>query len=225
MSEPFLSTTTRDVPLVPVRAALLFVDVQNFSCHPDGAEWSAMSPEDRAEQMTPFLHKMKTRVLPRMRRLQAACRSARIEVIYTTIESLTVDGRDRSLDYKITGFNVPKGSWDGKVVDEIAPGEDEIILPKSSSSVFVSTNIDYVLRNLGVQQLVISGVLTDQCVESAIRDACDLGYLVTQVTDACATFTEERQSASIRAVRGYCRQITTDALLDELSRVEASART
>jgi len=40
--------------------------------------------------------------------------------MYTTIESLTLDGRDRSLDYKITGFNVPKGSWDGKVIDQIA---------------------------------------------------------------------------------------------------------
>ena len=124
-----------------------------------------------------------------MQRLQAACREAGIEVMYTTIESLTLDGRDRSLDYKITGFNVPKGSWDGKVIDEIAPGEDEIVLPKSSSSVFVSTHIDYLLRNLGVRQVVLVGLVTDQCVESAIRDACDLGYLVTQVTDACVTYT------------------------------------
>ena len=102
-----------------------------------------------------------------MQRLQAAFRAAGIEVLYTTIESLTKDGRDRSLDYKITGFNVPKGSWDGKVIDEIAPGDDEIVLPKSSSSVFVSTHIDYLLRNLGVKQLVISGIVTDQCVESA----------------------------------------------------------
>jgi ureidoacrylate peracid hydrolase len=216
MSDLFLSTTSREVPLVPSRAALLFIDVQNFSCHPDGAEWATMPEEERAAKMGPFLELMHAQVLPRMQRLQAGCRAAGIEVLYTTIESLTRDGRDRSLDYKITGFNVPKGSWDGRVVDEIAPGEDEIVLPKSSSSVFVSTHIDYILRNLGVQQLVISGVLTDQCVESAIRDACDLGYLVTQVTDACATFSEERQAASLRAIRGYCRQVTTDDLLAEV---------
>ena len=216
MSGIFLSETTRDVPLVPARAALLFVDVQNFSCHPDGAEWDGMSEAERAEKKAPFLSLMTAEVLPRMQRLQAACRKAGVEVMYTTIESLTKDGRDRSLDYKITGFNVPKGSWDGRVVDEIAPGEDEIVLPKSSSSVFVSTNIDYILRNLGVQQLVISGVLTDQCVESAIRDACDLGYLVTQVTDACATFAEARQAASLSAISGYCRQVTTDELIAEL---------
>jgi ureidoacrylate peracid hydrolase len=216
MSSLFLSTTSRDIPLVPDRAALLFIDVQNFSCHPDGAEWALMDADERAAKKEPFLAAM-AEVLPRMRRLQEAFRAAEIEVMYTTIESLTKDGRDRSLDYKITGFNVPKGSWDGKVLDEIAPGEDEIVLPKSSSSVFVSTNIDYILRNLGVQQLVLSGVLTDQCVESAIRDACDLGYLVTQVTDACATFTEARQAASITAIRGYCRQVTTDRLIAELA--------
>ena len=137
--------------------------------------------------------------------------------MYTTIESLTRDGRDRSLDYKITGFNVPKGSWDGKVIDQILPGEDEIVLPKSSSSVFVSTHIDYVLRNLGVKQLVISGLITDQCVESAVRDACDLGYLVTQITDACLTYSQARHDNSIYTIRGYCRQITTEELVAELS--------
>ena len=216
MPSPFLSTTSRQVPIVPDRAALLFIDVQNFSCHPDGAEWNAMSPQELSEKRDPFLAQMQHHVLPRMQRLQAAARRAGVEVMYTTIESLTLDGRDRSLDYKITGFNVPKGAWDGKVMDEIAPQGDEIVLPKSSSSVFVSTHIDYLLRNLGVQQLILSGVLTDQCVESAIRDACDLGYLVTQVTDACATFTAARQAASIAAIKGYCRQMTTDELVAEL---------
>lgn len=137
-------------------------------------------------------------------------------MLHTTIESLTKDGRDRSLDYKITGFNVPKGSWDGKVIDELEPLDDEIVLPKSSSSVFVSTHIDYLLRNLGVKQIVLCGLVTDQCVESAVRDACDLNYLVTLVPDACGTYSEERQNTSLRAIQGYCRQISTDDLLQEI---------
>ena len=67
------------------------------------------------------------------------------------IESLTADGRDRSLDYKISGFHVPRGSWDARVLDAIAPTADEIVLPKTSSSAFVSTTLDTVLRNLGVK--------------------------------------------------------------------------
>lgn len=210
-------TLTREVPLVPGQSALLFVDVQNFSAHRKGAEFTDLAQDEFEEKYGWYFEQLESRVVPNMQRLQAACRKAGVEVMYTTIESLTLDGRDRSLDYKITGFNVPKGSWDGKVIDELAPGDDEIVLPKSSSSVFVSTHIDYILRNLGVKQLVISGLVTDQCVEGAIRDACDLGYLVTEVTDACLTYTQARHDNSLSAIKGYCRQVTTDALVAELA--------
>lgn len=209
-------TLTRNLPLVPTDSALLFIDVQNFAAHREGGEFKDLAQADFTARYGWFFEELDIRVIPNMQALQSACRAARIEVMYTTIESLTLDGRDRSLDYKITGFNVPKGAWDGKVIDQIAPMGDEIVLPKSSSSVFVSTHIDYVLRNLGVKQLVISGLITDQCVESAIRDACDLGYLVTQVTDACLTYTPERHDNSLRTIKGYCRHVTTAELIAEL---------
>lgn len=208
---------SRDVPLIPTQSCLLFVDVQNFAAKREGGEFKELSIETLEEKYGWFFRELERRVIPNMQRLQKAVRAAKIEIIYTTIESLTRDGRDRSLDYKITGFNVPKGSWDGKVIDEIAPSEDEIWLPKSSSSVFISTHIDYILRNLGVRQVVISGLVTDQCVESAIRDACDLGYLVTQATDACLTYDQERHDNSLRAIKGYCRQRTVDEIVGELS--------
>lgn len=209
-------TLSRDIPLVPRDSALLFIDVQNFSAHRDGGEFKDTPPVEFEARFGAFFSDLEARVIPNMRALQAACRAAGIEVMFTVIESLTVDGRDRSLDYKITGFHVPKGSWDGRVIDQIAPQGDEMVLPKTSSSVFISTNIDYILRNLGIRQLVISGLLTDQCVESAVRDACDLGYLVTQVTDACLTLTPERQANSLSAIKGYCRQVTTDELIAEI---------
>ncbi|TIO48734.1 MAG: cysteine hydrolase, partial [Mesorhizobium sp.] len=143
--------TTREVPLNLKESALLFIDVQNFSVRRDGGEFLEVSDADIAGKYGYYFERLRSLAIPNMKRLQAAFRHAGIEVLYTTIESLTLDGRDRSLDYKITGFHVPKGSWDGKVIDEIAPGEDEIVLPKSSSSVFVSTHIDYLLRNLGVR--------------------------------------------------------------------------
>ncbi len=208
--------TTRDIALDPKASGILFIDVQNFSSGPEGGEFKDVPPDEVTKTYGYFFDQAKTVAIPNMQKLQAACRKAGVEVLYTTIESLTKDGRDRSLDYKITGFNVPKGSWDGKVIDEIAPTDDEIVLPKSSSSVFISTNIDYLLRNLGIRQLVLCGFLTDQCVESAVRDACDLGYLVTLVPDACATITPERQETSLRAIKGYCRQINTDDLIREI---------
>jgi len=208
--------TSREIPLEIGSSALLFIDVQNFSVRREGGEFKALADEEITEKYGHYFERLGA-VIPNMQRLQAAFRSAGIEVLYTTIESLTKDGRDRSLDYKITGFLVPKGSWDGKVIDEIAPADDEIVLPKGSSSVFVSTHIDYLLRNLGVRQLVICGLVTDQCVESAVRDACDLGYLVTLVTDACGAYSAERHEDSLRAIRGYCRQVTTDALVAEVA--------
>ena len=214
----FDALTTRDVPLEHKSSALLFIDVQNFAVRREGGEFKDVPDAELAQRYGYYFDRLKSDAIPNMQRLHRAFRAAGIEVHYTTIESLTKDGRDRSLDYKITGFLVPKGSWDGKVITEIAPGEDEIVLPKGSSSVFVSTHIDYILRNLGVRQLVIAGLITDQCVESAVRDACDLGYLVTLVPDACATMSEDRHQNSLRAIKGYCRQVTTDALIAEIGR-------
>jgi ureidoacrylate peracid hydrolase len=213
-----MTKLTRELPLVPDQSALLFIDVQNYCGRREGGEFKDIAAAELEAKYGWFFGQLDAHVLANMRALQRAFRAHDIEVMYTVIESLTKDGRDMSLDYKITGFHVPRGSWDAQVLDAIAPGDDEIVLPKSSSSVFVSTHIDYVLRNLGVRQLAIAGLITDQCVESAVRDACDLGYLVTLVTDACATYSSERHEHSLREIAGYCRQVTTAQLVDELAR-------
>jgi len=213
------SKLSREVEIDPEHTALLFVDIQNYNCRRDGGEYATLTAEQREQQYGYFFRTLTDSALPNMVQLQLACRSSGIEVLYTVIESLTEDGRDRSLDYKITGFNVPKGSLDARVIEELAPRGDEILFPKTSSSVFISTNIDYVLRNLGTRYLIIAGCLTDQCVDSAVRDACDLGYLVTVPTDACLTLSAERHDWSLRNNRGYCRQRTTQQLLAEIARL------
>jgi ureidoacrylate peracid hydrolase len=65
-------------------------------------------------------------------------------------------------------------------------------------------------------------MMTDQCVESAVRDACDLGYLVTLATNACTTDSTERHEQSLIGIRGYCRQRPTDALLAEIAALTRS---
>jgi ureidoacrylate peracid hydrolase len=221
MSDNVLS---REVEIDPQHAALLIIDIQNYTARADGSEYAALAETELQARYGFFFRTLHEAVLPNIRRLQLACRRAGIEVMFTVIESLTGDGRDRSLDYKISNMQVPRGSWDARVLEEIAPAPDEIVIPKTSSSVFISTNIDYVLRNLGVRSLMITGGLTDQCVDSAIRDACDLGYLVTAVTDACATQTQERHDWALRNNRGYCRQRTTAELLAEIERLTTPRR-
>jgi len=206
----------RERPIVPARTALLSIDMQN-------AEYSAeqlaraRDPGDPAHRLLGFLERLEAVVLPNQQRLQAAARAAGIEVIYTVIESLTQDGRDRSLDHKISRLHFPKGSWEAQVIPAVAPQGDEILIPKTSSGIFNSTNVDYVLRNLGIEYLVIYGVMTDQCVESAIRDAADRGFLVTQIEDACAAETEAGHAGSIEAMKGhFCRTRSTDAMIAEI---------
>ena len=202
-----MNMPSREVPIDPVHAALLIIDVQNYCAG------------ERAEISEYFRQSFRETVLSNIRRLQLACRRGGIEVVYSVIENMTRDGRDRSLDYKISGIDVAHGSWDAEVVDEIAPGDDEMVFRKTSSNVFISTNIDYVLRNLVVRSLMVTGLMTDQCVESAVRDACDLGYLVTLVTDACTTKTAKRHAQSLIGIRGYCRQRTTEELVIEIETV------
>ena len=206
-----MSTPSREAPIDPAHAAFLIIDVQNHCAGP---------AVGKTEYFRQSVHDT---VLPNIRRLQLACRQAGIEVLYSVIENLTRDGRDRSLDYKISGIDVPCGSWEAQVVAEIAPADDEMIFRKTSSNVFISTNVDYVLRNLGSRSLIIAGIMTDQCVESAVRDACDLGYLVTLVTDACTTSSAERHEQSLIGIRGYCRQRTTHAVVAEIAAVTGSS--
>lgn len=206
----------RERKIVPARTALLSVDMQNAEYSAELLARARTPGEAEAEKLY-FLERLERTVLPNQQRLQAAAREAGIEVIYTVIESLTQDGRDRSLDHKISRLHHPKGSWEAQVIPEVAPQGDEIIIPKTSSGIFNSTNVDYVLHNLGIEFLIVYGVMTDQCVESTIRDAADRSYLVTQIEDACAAETEEGHLRSIEAMKGhYCRTRSTDEMIAEI---------
>lgn len=206
----------RNIPVQPAQTALLVIDVQNYTME-DGGEYAGMEPEEIERRCGYFFREMRGRAIPNIQSLLRAARGARIEVIYTVIASHCRDGRDLSLDYKISNLFCHKDSRDAQVLEEVAPEGDEIVLPKTSSSVFISTNIHYILGNLGIRQLIITGALTDQCVDSAVRDACDLGYLVTVPTDACATRSRVRHENSLANNAGYCRQISTQALLAEIA--------
>ena len=99
MSDTMSQALSREVEIEPARTALLFVDVQNYNCLPGGGEYAQLDPASREQRYGYFFRTLQQSALPNMLRLQQACRRARIEVTYTVIESLTADGRDRSLDY------------------------------------------------------------------------------------------------------------------------------
>ena len=189
--------------------ALLVIDVQK-------GEYNKEYIKNNQKEQYLF-ERIENKVIPNGIKLINSCRNKKIEVIYTVVESLTLDGRDRGLDYKISGIFAPKGSWQAKVVDELKPLENEIIIPKTSSSLFNSTNFEYVLRNLSIQYLMIMGIVTDQCVETAVRDGCDRGFLVTLIEDACATHSQQRHDESLIGIKGYCRIRKTEEVLKEIN--------
>ena len=198
----------RERALEPDRTALLVIDLQKGHYNDEDV---ATDPERS------YLHNRIAKVVvPNGQRLIAACRAAQVEVIYTVIECLTLDGRDRSLDYKISGLFAAKGSQQAEVIDALAPLENEIVIPKTSSSLFNSTNFEYVLRNLAVEYVTVIGMLTDQCVETTVRDGCDRGFLMTVVEDACAARSERRHVESLIGIKGYCRQRTSNEIIAEL---------
>ena len=200
----------------PGKTALLVVDLQKGEYN----EEKCRAEPERAH----LWNRIRDVVIPNGQPLIAACRQAGVEVMYTVVESLTLDGRDRSLDYKISGIFAAKGSWDAEVIDELRPDPNDIIIPKTSSSLFNSTNFEYVLRNLGIEYMMVMGVVTDQCVETAVRDGCDRGFLMTVVDDACATFSEARHRESLIGIKGYCRVRTTEQIVAELDAARGRRR-
>ncbi len=200
----------RDKPLVPKATAVLIVD----------AQCGEVTEKHRREQPE-YWAAVNERALPAMKRLIDGARAAGCEIVYTVIEALTKDGRDRSLDHKLSGILFPRGSDEARVIPSVAPGEDDIVLTKTSSGVFNSTNLDYVLRNLGIENVVVAGFLTDQCVDMAVRDGADRGYYMICAADACATYSAARHDTALKAFGGYClvRDVAgiTDALAAERS--------
>lgn len=190
--------------------ALLYVDMQRIWCEPN------LDPTHPQDADSYYHRRLRGKVIPNQVRILEAGRRAGCNVLHTIVESLTLDGRDRSLDHKLSDMHVPKGAPEGQVIDALSPTENEIVLPKTSSGVFNSTNIDYVLRNLNTRYLIIMGVVTDQCVDMAVRDAADRGYLVTVVDDACATYSQERHEAALRAYAGYCWIANTETIVRRL---------
>lgn len=189
----------RDEAFRPGQTALLLVDMQRIWLEPG---LDPGHPDWGADHF--FYRRTREVVIPNQVRLLAAARASGVEVMHTIIQSLTEDGRDRSLDHKLTPIHVPPSLPEGLPPAELAPVGDEIMLPKTSSGIFNSTNVDYLLRNLGIRQLVVAGVLTDQCVDMTVRDGADRGYLVTCVADACAAPTPERHETALKAFGGYC---------------------
>ena len=171
-------------------------------------------------------------VIPNIQKLQACFRDCGLETIHIRIQALTQNGRDRSLGHKRLKLLARPGSKEAEFLEEVAPVGDEIVINKTASGVFSSTNLYYILNNLKIDSLFVTGVYTNECVSTTVRDAADLGFLVTLIDDGCTTVTPELHASSTATLRDrYARIITTDMAINEIqntfqkvSQVRKSAR-
>lgn len=205
-----------EVPLTPGETALILIDLQYFDASPDHGIYGRMRREGQGALCEYFVGQL-PRTVENSRRLLDACREKKIEVIYTRIGSITADGRDLSPSYKEKGFYAPPDSLDAQILDELRPLGDEIVLTKTSTSAFTSTNIDQMLRYMGIKNLIFCGVHTNYCVETTIRDAYDRGYGAILASDACASLREDYHQMALAVMdQIFCHVLTTDEILRRL---------
>ena len=195
-----------DIILADQHTAHLVIDVQNTYLEKD-------DPQE-AERWEPFITHMKGSVIPNIARLVDTCRSRGVENIFARIACLKEDGRDRSLSQKKPGFNyllLPKDREASQIVPELAPIGDEIVITKTTDSALTGTNLRLVLHNMGINNVIISGIFTDQCISSTVRCLADESFNVIVVEDCCAAATENLHRKELEIINMiYCHVVKLD---------------
>jgi nicotinamidase-related amidase len=182
--------------------ALLCVDLQYVDAHPDfglGAKAKHLGIGDFLDY---YWGEVQGTVLPNVRRLQDVARRKGVEVIHVRVAANTADGRDTTRRYLSMGLRTPRDAREAQFLPEVAPCGDELILSKLTSSAFNSTVIDRLLRNMGIENLVIVGVVTNGCVESTVRSAAELDYGTIVVSDATAAMAPQLHEHALLSM-GY----------------------
>ena len=211
-----------DFPLVPERTAILTIDMQYLDAHPDFGLGRRAKEAGHSDLLQPFFEDVAT-IIPNIQRLHAVGRRAGIEIIHVRIVPTTEDARDCPPVTRMRKLRYPKSSPEGDILEELRPKGDEISLTKITSSAFLSTSLDLILRNLGVDTLICCGVITNGCVESSVRDARDLGFKPIVASDGCATWTREMHERSLRFMAGSFGNVRTVAQIT--AGIEAASAT
>jgi nicotinamidase-related amidase len=202
-----------DIVLRAAETALLVIDIQNKYMQ---------VPDDAAEskRWAPFFERMNSIVIPNTVSLIETCRKKNVEVMFARIACLKEDGRDRSLSQKKPGWNyllMPKNSEESQLVPELVPRNDEIVVTKTTDSALTGSNLRLILANMGIKNVIVAGIFTDQCVSSTVRSLADESFNVIVVEDCCAAGSHELHEKEIEIINMiYCHVASlaeTDAFI------------
>jgi ureidoacrylate peracid hydrolase len=195
------------------QTALLFFDMLNVYYH--GA------PEETKKRMKP--------VVDNAARLMNGARQNNMLICYA-MANHRPDGESRSLivtdtdmrlrpwpndDCNPTVHGATAGSWEQKVIQEIAPRPEDYIIPKYRWSTFHQTYFDLALRSRGIDTIIVSGGAVDVGVASTVYSARDHDYSVIIVRDACSNSHEDSMVAFMDTVFPRMARVrTTDQVLE-----------
>jgi nicotinamidase-related amidase len=196
--------------LLPQGTALLDIDVQN-------AQVYGLAKKVRAaglEEIYTEYNQEVAKILPRIRALKDACRRAGMEVIHLRCASYTGDGRDGCPLFKSVNVTDGGDQTGAEIVVQVGPQRGEIVISKVSTAAFNGSDLDTVLRNLGIHTLIVTGLVTDGCVEGTVRGAADRGYRVFLIKDATASWTRAQHQATLGILGRWSAQLldTEEAL-------------
>lgn len=188
-----IAAAPQQVTLDLARTAILVIDMQNDFCHPEG--WlghigvdvtPARAPIGPLANLLPSLRAEDVPVLW----VNWGNRPDRLNLSPSLLHVYKPTGTGNGLGDPLPGSGahvLEEGSWSAAVVDELAPESGDIRVAKFRMSGFWDTELDSILRNLGITTLLFAGVNVDQCVLCTLQDANFLGYDCILLEDCSAT--------------------------------------
>lgn len=210
-----------EVKIDPKKTAVLVIDMQHqFITRPqlDNPTETERADAERWEQ---FYQAIDEVVVPNNQRILQVFRDKGMEVVFAKIQARKRNGADRSLVQKATGYNellLLEGDPLGEIVPELAPQDDEIVFAKTTDSALSGSALRLWLHNMGIDTVVVTGVLLDQCVSGTVRSLADESFNVWLIEDACRAATEQIHNNELEILNNiYCHVINTDELLEALN--------
>jgi ureidoacrylate peracid hydrolase len=199
--------------------ALLVIDPYNDFISEGGKVWSRLKAVAEANGC-----------VPHMSQVLNAARRAGLRVFYA------LHRRYRAGDYESWKYIAPVqraawsskvfevGTWGGEIRGELAPQSGEIVaLEHWGSSGFANTDLDVLLKRHGIQRLIVIGLIAHTCLEATVRYAAELGYEITVVRDATASYSDDHMHAALDVnIPNYASAVvTTSHIVESLSLVKA----
>lgn len=207
-----------DIVIDRKKTAMLVVDMQKFFLSKDGNDAKVFKENGTWGKWEPYFDHIEKITVPNNKRLIECCRKNGVEVTYGRIACLKDDGSDRCLVQSTVGWNnifLPISNPESAMLDEIAPVGDEIVVNKTTDSVSLGTNYSALMHNMGIDTIIVTGVVTDQCVAGTVRVLADHGFKVICVEDCCAAPDMALHDAELKIMNiVYCNVLSTGQVID-----------